>query len=371
MKKLLLVANTSWSMIKFRYSLMKTLVQNGYDVYVIAPYDEYFQEIKNIGCNYYDIKMDNKGSNPIKDIKLIYDLYKLYKQIRPDLIFHYTIKPNIYGSIAAKLGGFKCISVIPGLGYTFINNNLTAKIAKILYKIALKIPLQVWFINEDDKNEFINRKLVNKDKVKVIPGEGVNTKKFKPIKIEKNDNIFKFLFIGRMLEDKGVYEYIEAGEILLKKYNNFEIGLLGYLGVDNPKAISKKRMNEFTKKSYIKYYGSSDDVRSFITQSDCIVLPSYREGISMTLMEAASMEKPLIATNVPGCKNLIDDGINGFLCKVKDSKDLAEKMEKILNLTEDERIKMGKAGREKIIREFDEKIVINKYLVTIEKILNS
>ena len=365
MKKILLVANSSWSMIKFRYSLMNTLVDQGYNLHVIAPYDEYSKDIEAIGCIYHSVKINNKGSNPLKDLQLIYDFYRLYIDIRPDLIFHYTIKPNIYGVIASKFGKFKSISLITGLGYTFINDNITAKIAKILYKVALKIPLEVWFINADDKNEFIHKKLVAANKVRLIPSEGIDTEKFKPIRVQKSNNIFKFLLIGRMLEDKGVYEYIEAGNILSKKYKNFEIGLLGYLGVDNPKSISRKQMDELTKKSYIKYYGAKSDVRQNIAHSDCIVLPSYREGISMTLLESASMAKPLIATNVPGCKEVIDDGINGFLCNVKDGRDLAEKMEKMLNLDEKKRTAMGKVGREKVVTDFNIKVVIDVYLKTI------
>ncbi len=371
MKKILLVANTSWSMIKFRYSLMQTLIKNNFDVYVIAPKDDYSKEIEDIGCKYYDIDIDNKGSNPIKDLKLVYDLYKLYMKIKPDLIFHYTIKPNIYGSFATKIGGFKSISLIPGLGYTFINNNLTAKIAKVLYKVALKVPTLVWFINKDDKNEFIYRMLVDKNKAQLLPGEGINVEKFKPIEVNKNDNIFRFLLIGRMLEDKGVYEYIKAGEILSKKYNDFEIGLVGYLGVDNPKAITKEQMDNLTKMSYIKYHGSKSDVRQSISQSDCIVLPSYREGISMTLMESASMTRPLIATNVPGCKDLVDDGVNGYLCEVRNAEDLADKMEMMLGLSESERVEMGRKGREKMVREFDESIVIGKYLEVINEVTSS
>lgn len=371
MKHIVLVGNTSWSMIKFRYGLMKSLILNGYKVTVVAPKDEYIQDIKDIGCEYREVDIDNKGSNPIKDIKLIYTFQKIYNELEPDLVIHYTIKPNIYGIIAAKISGIKAFAVITGLGYVFINDSIVSTIAKQLYKFSFRFATKVFFINKDDKNEFLNNNLVNKDKIVVIPGEGINTKYFKDINKTKKLNKFKFLLIARMLEDKGVFEYIEAGKILSKKYNNFEIGLLGYLGVDNPKAISKQQMDILIQEDYIKYYSSTNDVKPFISQSDCIVLPSYREGISMTLMESASMAKPLIATNVPGCKELIDDEINGYLCEVKSVKDLALKMEMMLKLSEEERIYMGKKGREKMQREFDKSIVIEKYLNIIKKLIRN
>ncbi len=369
MEKLILTANTSWSMIKFRYGLMKELSRN-YDLYIVAPKDDLTCEIEKLDCTYIDINIDNKGSNPLRDIKLTDDLYKLYKKINPDLVIHYTIKPNVYGSIAAKLANIKSFSVIPGLGYTFINDNLVARIAKILYKIALKFPKKVFFINHDDKNEFISRGLVDKNKVDILPGEGVDTNSFKPFKKKKEDDKFRFLLIARMLYDKGVGEYVEASKILSNKYPEVEFGLLGYLDVDNPKAISNVQMDEWTKQDNVKFYGSTNDVKGFIVESDCVVLPSYREGISMTLLESSAMEKPIIATNVVGCRDVVDDGINGYLCEVKNAKDLATKMEKMMDLSEEQRMQMGKKGREKVLEEFDERIVINKYLQNINQALS-
>lgn len=370
MNKIILVANASWTMVKFRYGLMKELVKNNYDVYVISPVDQYLTEIENIGCKHIDIKMDNKGSNPINDLKLVYNLYSIYRRIKPDLIIHYTIKPNIYGSFAAKLSGCKSISIIPGLGYTFINENLTAKIAKILYKIALKIPKQVWFINEDDKNEFINRTLVSKDKVYIINSEGIDLEYFKSQKQNKKSRKFKFLVIARILKDKGIYEYIEAIKILQHKYNDIEYQLLGSLNAINPTSIQEKEVEHWVNNKIINYLGETKDVRPYIENVDCVILPSYREGKGMSLVEGAAMERPLIATNVPGCKDVVDDGVNGYLCKANNAQDLANKMKMMINLSDNERISMGIAGREKVAREFDEKIVINKYLESIKEILN-
>lgn len=368
MKKIIMVGNTTWSMIKFRKGLIKKLIELNYEITIISPLDKHVEEIKELGCNYVDIDIDNKGANPVKDIKLIFELKKIYLNIKPDLIIHYTIKPNIYGTIASRLCNIKSFAVVTGLGFTFINQNLISKIAKLLYKISFNFSTKVFFINEDDKKEFLERKLVNSKKIVSIPGEGINTKFFKNDDYKYTNNKFKFLLIARMLWDKGVGEYVEAAKML--RNENIEFGLLGYLDVSNPSAISKDQMNIWGKDSSIKYYGSTDDVRNFIIQSDCVVLPSYREGISMTLMESASLSKPLIATNVPGCKDLIDDEINGFLCEVKDSQSLLDKMKKMYNISNIERENMGKAGRKKMMKEFDEKIVITKYIKIIKEVIS-
>ncbi|MBD3795972.1 MAG: glycosyltransferase family 4 protein [Epsilonproteobacteria bacterium] len=368
-KKIIFVGNTSWSMIKFRKGLLKKLVKLGFEVTVVSPFDDYCEEIISLGCKYQKIMIDNKGSNPLKDIRLIIDLKKIYEQIKPDLIIHYTIKPNIYGTIAAKLSHIKSFAVVTGLGFTFINDTFVSKIAKLLYKFSFQFSDKVFFINKDDRKEFIDGKLITANKTFLIPSEGISIELFYPESTVKNTEEFRFLLIARMLWDKGVGEYVEAAKVLKRKDLKVEFGLLGYLDVANPKAISKEQMNSWVNDGFVKFYGSTDNVKSFISKSDCIVLPSYREGISMTLMESASMEKPLIATNVPGCKDVVDDGINGFLCEVKNAQDLADKMEMMLKLTSEERRAMGKAGREKMIREFDEKIVIDKYLEAIESVL--
>lgn len=369
MKKIILVGNTTWSMIKFRFGLIKKLVNQGYEVTVVSPFDKHVSDIKSLECHYEKIDMDNKGTNPINDIKLIYKFKSIYEKINPDLIIHYTIKPNIYGTLAAKILGIKSIAVVTGLGYTFINDTFISKIAKLLYKFSFQFSEKVLFINEDDKKEFIDNKLVVKNKMIVIPSEGVNTDFFKNNNEKKEGKKFKFLLIARMLWDKGVLEYVDAAETLKKQFKNVEFGLLGYLDVDNPKAITRQQMDIWLNDGNIKFYGSTDNVKKFIEESDCIVLPSYREGISMTLMESASMSKPLIASNVPGCKDLIDDHINGYLCEARNSKDLAKKMEKMLNLTEKERVIMGESGRKKMISEFEEKIVIDKYFKIMKEIL--
>jgi len=368
-KKIAIVSNTSWSLFNFRLNLVRALKGQGYKVVLIAPYDEYSDRLSE-EFEYHDVWMNNKGTNPKEDLKTTRKFYKLYKQIKPDIVLHFTIKPNIYGTIACSLLNIKIVNNIAGLGTLFIKQNFITKIAKYLYKYSQKKADRVFFQNRDDYDMFIAQRLVDEEKCDVLPGSGIDTKKFLPVKNNKKDSTFRFLLIARMIWDKGVGEYVEAARIIKQKYKDVEFELLGFLDVKNKSSISREQVQTWTKEGIIRYLGVSDNIEGEIAYADCVVLPSfYREGTPRTLLESASMEKPIITTDSVGCRDVVDDGINGYLCKVKDAKDLADKMEIMLGLSEEERIVMGKAGREKMIKEFDEKIVIDKYLKAIELIL--
>ena len=368
MKRIVLVSNTSWSMIKFRLGVIKSLVKDGHEVIIIAPRDKHSNDFEALGCYYIELSMDNKGSNIFNDIKMVYKLQKAYKRLNPDLIFHYTIKPNIYGSFASKISKKKSIAVITGLGYTFIHDTITAKIAKFLYKSSLKYAQKVWFINIEDKNKFTLAKLVPVEKMQLLPSEGINVEAFVPIKVQKTDNVFRFVLIARLLWDKGVGEYVKAAKIISKKYSNVEFQLVGFIDAENPKAITQEQVDDWVEKGYVNYLGPTDDVKPFIAAADCVVLPSYREGVSMILMEAAAMKKPIIATNVPGCRDLVNNGVTGYLCRMRDYHDLSLKMDKMLHLSEKERKKMGKKARKFMVEEYNENLVIDMYRHTIKKL---
>ena len=365
--KIAIVTNNSWYAWNMRANLGRAFKNNGYDVFFVCPYDKYSENIKK-EFEYIDVKVRSKGTNPFYDLKTIYNFYVIYKKIKPDIILHYTIKPNIYGTIVSGILNISTINNITGLGTLFIKQNIITKIAKFLYKFSQKKSTKIFFQNQDDFNMFVEEGLVQKEKCDLLPGSGVDVEKFIPIE-KKNDGIFRFLLISRMLWDKGIGEYVESAKIIKEKYQNVEFQLLGFLGVENPTAISKKQMDIWVKTGIVNYLGTSDDVRVEIGKVDCVVLPSYREGMSRSLLESCSMAKPIIATNVVGCKQVVDDGINGYLCEVRNAQDLADKMEKMFNISNEERMQMGLKGREKIKKEFDEKIVINKYLKSIEKII--
>ena len=366
MNKLVIASNTSWSLFNFRLGMARSLKESGYEVILMAPFDEYSQILEE-EFEYHNIYMNNKGTNPKEDIKTLIGFYNVFKKIKPDIVLNYTIKPNIYGNIACALLGIKTINNISGLGTVFIKESLVTKLVKWLYKYSLSKSSKVFFQNSDDRDLFIQNKLVQRDKCDLLPGSGIDTNKFILIEYKNEDGIFKFLLIARMLWDKGVGEYLEAAKIVKSKYPNVEFQLLGLLDVANNTAISKEQMQEWVNKGLVNYLGKTDNVKEFIKKADCVVLPSYREGTPRALLESASMSKPLIATNVPGCKEVVDDGINGYLCEVRNTQDLADKMEMMLNLSKNERKAMGKAGRVKMVDEFDEGIVVDKYLRSIEK----
>ena len=360
--KIFFTANVLWDIYIFRGGVIKALVEAGHDVTVVAPYETRVDIKKELGVKVININLNKRGMNPVEDLKLLHELYKIYKQEKPDIVFHYTIKANIYGTLAAHFAKIKSVAVLTGLGYAFVTDSLVSKIAKFLYKISLPMAEEVCVLNEDDKNLLVSEKIIKAEKVFILPGEGVNTEKFAPMKKSENHNKKTvFLMIARAFFDKGVKEYVEAAEKIKSLYPDTEFEFLGALGGNSVAGIDEAQMKSFVDKGIINYLGTVNDVREIIKNADCIVLPSYREGISRTLLEGGSMEKPLIATNVTGCKNIILDNVTGFLAEPKNSEDLAEKIEKFLSLSEKEREEMGKAGRKYIQENFDEKIVIDIY----------
>ncbi|WP_345987962.1 glycosyltransferase family 4 protein [Sulfurimonas sp. HSL1-2] len=358
-----IVINTSWNIYNFRRGLVKALQAEGHRIVCIAPRDDYSEKLQALGCAYREISMNNKGTNPLEDARLIRDFYRLFKEVRPDVLLQYTIKPNIYGSMAAGLLGIPVISNISGLGTVFINDNLASKIAKMLYKTALRIPKKVFFQNVQDRELFIHSKLVKAEKTGLLPGSGIDSTRFAPRPARVSDGIVRFLFIARLVRDKGIMEYAEAAKMINQQFNAQKVKfmILGAYYPGNPTAITETEMKAWEAEGTVEYLGTSDDVASVIAGIDCVVLPSYREGLSRVLLEAAAMAKPIVTTDVPGCREVVDDSVNGYLCQVKDTGSLAEAMMKMLRLTEVQRSAMGQKGREKVCREFDEQIVIDRY----------
>jgi glycosyltransferase involved in cell wall biosynthesis len=370
MKKnhILLSANNTWSIYNFRKGLIKEFLSNGISVTILAPWDECSVLLGEMGCTVYPLPLKAKGINPISDLIYFIRYVKYVLKLAPDLIINYTIKPNIYGSIAAKIVNVPSLSIITGLGYAFMQNNAFTKFVRVLYSIALKYPLEVWFLNSDDREIFLKYKLINKEKACILDSEGVDVEYYSPQQlIPKNDNVV-FLLICRMLWDKGVAEYILAAAEIKKQYENVIFQMLGETGVDNPSAIQYKDVKGWEDEGLIEYLGKTSDVRDYIAMADCVVLPSYREGVPRTMLEAGAMAKPLIATDVPGCREVIVDGETGYLCNVKDSEDLAKKMRLIINATEDERKNIGIASRRYIISRFSERKIVDHYYAFLNKI---
>lgn len=369
--KIVLSSNTSFSLYNFRLGLMRRLKSLGYEVIAVAPRDEYTEELLKEGFECFEVKnLSRKGKNPLKDLKLFWEYFRLFQKIKPDLVINYTIKPNIYGGFAESVLGIPYINVVTGLGYVFVRRGGLAQLVKFLYWLSFRRSKFVIFLNPEDRKELNG--VVPERKVVEIPGEGVNTEHFSPSQckeIEKDK--FIFLFVGRFLKDKGILEIVSAGEILYQKRKDFEIWLLGGLDEGNPKSISTEELEKIKKLPFIQVLPFARDIRPFLCNCDCVVLPSYREGLPRSLLEAMAMEKPIITTDAPGCREACLNGINGFLVKPKDVESLYRAMLEMFELSQEERLKMGKEGRRLVEDRFSEEIVIERYLSLIKMIGSS
>lgn len=368
MPKVMIAVNSAWNLVNFRQGLIRSLVAAGHEVVAVAPEDDYAPRLQALGCRYLPLPMDNQGTHPLRDAMLLWRFIQVLRRERPDVFLGYTVKPNVYGSLAARMLGVPVINNIAGLGAVFITEGWITRIVRHLYRLALSGSAKVFFQNDDDRQLFITRRMVSAPKADLLPGSGINLARFLPSPLPKGLRV-QFLLVARMLWDKGVGEYVEAARMLRRRGVDADFYLLGFLDVQNPAAISKTQMAEWVAEGTVRYLGTSDDVRKEVTYADCVVLPSYREGTPRTLLEAAAMARPIVTTDAVGCREVVDDGVNGYLCRVKDAADLAEKMEKICKMPPSEREAMGLRGRQKVSLEFDESIVIQKYLDAIDSVL--
>lgn len=364
-------ANTSWYLYNFRKNTILTLIKQGYKVIAIAPEDGYSSKLSELGCEFIHINIDQGGTNPIRDIQTFFNFYRIYKKKNIDVVLNFTPKNNIYSTLAANLNGTKSINNIAGLGILFINESITSKIARFLYKISQSKASKLFFQNEDDRRLFLEKKITTNVPTDRLPGSGVDLSRF-TLTPAPDDNKVKFLLIARMLYDKGIQQYVDAARSLKQKYgDNVELCLLGFLDVNNPSAVSTSDMNSWVDEGIINYLGVSDNVEQEIAKVDCMVLPSYyREGVPKSLLEAGAMGKPIVTTDNVGCRETVDDGINGYLCEPRSSESLTEKLDLIIQMSHEQRLEMGRKSREKIQNEFDEKLVIDKYIQAIGECLN-
>jgi len=365
--KIAIVLNTSWNIYNFRLGLIQSLLKYGHEVTAVAPYDEYSSKLIDLGCKYEKVTMDSRGANPIKDFGLIIELFRIYRRIRPDIILHFTIKPNIYGTFAARLLGIPTINNVCGLGTVFLNGGIVSFIAKMMYKLAFKYPRKVLFQNDQDRNLFINENLIKEDISELVPGSGINLTKFIPADLPNNKE-FTFLLISRLIHDKGIVEYIEAIKELNRRGLKAKYQILGAIDEEHRRGIRAEIINSWIKDGLIEYLGRVPDVRNYIKNADCIVLPSYREGTPRTLLEAASMARPIVTTNVAGCNNVVKDNYNGFLCNLMDIQDLANTMEKMLKLSFEKRKVFGLKGRALVEKAYNENVIIDKYKDLVSKV---
>jgi glycosyltransferase involved in cell wall biosynthesis len=369
-KRVLISVNSSWNIYNFRAGLIRGLTGDGYEVIAAAPADEYSPQLQELGCHFVSLPMDGNGQSPRRDALLFVRYVRLLRSRRPDVFLGYTIKPNIFGSLAAHLLGIPVINNVPGLGTVFVRETGVTKLVKALYRFALRPSKTVFFQNAESRDLFTRLKLVRSEQAALLPGSGVDLEKFKP-PIEApesaNPSAPVFLLLGRLFQEKGVGEYVEAARLVKERFPQARFQILGFLEGSVQRAISRAQMDAWVSDGSVEYLGSASDVRPAIAAADCIVLPSrYPEGTPHALLEAAAMAKPIVTTDMPGCRNTVDDGVSGFLCAPQDAKDLAAKLGAFLSLDSSARARMGQAGRLKAEREYDERIVVRRYIAAIE-----
>jgi len=367
--KIVISSNTAWSIFNFRASLIKKLVSLGHEVVVVCPKDRYAEKLSKIGCIVYDIGIDNKGINPINDLWTLVKFYQCYQIVSADLVMQFTIKPVIYGTFAATLLRIPVINTITGLGTAFISGRLLKKTVEILYFLTLRYSKKVFFQNRDDYAEIVGRGLAKDRNSVIVSGSGIDLNHFCPWpSVGHNNNAPVFLFIGRMLRDKGISEFAEAARNIKRENPLAEFRVLGPMGNQNRTGIGREEIDIWRKDGFVKYLGETDDVRPYIAEADCVVLPSYREGLPRSLLEAAAMERPVITTNAPGCRDAVLDGVSGLMCRVRSVEDLEGKMSIFCRMSSCEKEKMGKEGRRLVESKFSENTVISMYVKSIQEI---
>ena len=324
------------------------------------------------GAHYIELGLNNYSTNPFSDLKLLFQFFRLNRKYQFDHIFHYTIKPNVYGSIAAKLAGIDHhLAITTGLGRMFrFEHWFTQYISVGLYKMAAWCTDEVWFLNQNDQDVFVKMGIAPLEKCKVIPSEGIDTQKFRSIKKYKESPITRFLFAGRLLKEKGIEEYVEAAKIIKERYAKVRFEVLGYLDERNSDSIKGEQIKKWQQEGIIKYLGSTEDVRPYLDRADCVIFPSYyQEGISRILMESASMFTPTITTDNVGCSDIVVHNWNGFLCEQKSIDSLVDRIQEFLALNYKERFIMGNRSRELIKKKFSEEQIIGIYHQCVEQAL--
>ena len=360
MFKVVLSANSSWYLFNYKLGLINKLLKN-YDVYCISPKDKYTKYLKKIGVKYYNINLNTIGINPFKEFQTIRNLFKILNKIKPDLLLNFTIKNNIYGTVYGYLSKKPYANNTAGLGNVFINKNIIFYLIRKVYNFCLKNSNYIFTQNKDDYDYLIKYLKIHKKKICLIPGAGIKLNiKQKLFKVQKK-NEFTFLYLGRFIKNKGIIDLYKAFNNISQINNSAKLVMVGFKYNDNSQ-ISNKFINLIKKNKSIKIINFTHNTKGLIANCDCLVLPSYREGMPKTLLEAGLNKKISIASNVPGCRDVIIDNFNGYLFEAKNSEDLEKKMKKVLSLKKIKLRKMGNNAKRNVIKNFDEKIVITKTL---------
>ena len=359
--KILILGNSCVGLYKFRKELLQKLVEDN-EVFISIPDGVFIPQLKEIGCKFIDTPIERRGTNPFKDLELLNRYNQMIKDINPDVVLTYTIKPNVYGGLACQKNNVPYICNVTGLGSAVENGGLMQLITTTLYRLGLRKAHKVFFQNQDNL-DFMKNKNIVKDNYDLIPGSGVNLNQYKLFDYPKKDTI-DFVYVGRMMEEKGFGLYIKAAEYIKNKHPETRFHICGAYEDD-----FKEKVEELIKNNILVFHGLVDDMTEIYKQVDCTIHPTYYpEGMSNVLLESLACGRPIITTDRPGCKEIVDDQINGFVVKQQDLDSLMEKIEKFISLSYEDRKQMGINGRKKVEELFDRNIVINKYIQEINKV---
>lgn len=363
-RKILFCDNVLWGLVNFRGSVIRHFVQQGDEVVLVAPQDD--ESIMKVdipeGVRYVPVRLNRCSRNPFTDLIYCAHLYRIYRKEHPDYIFHYTIKPNVYGSIAARLAGINCTGMVAGLGYGLLGDGMLSRLLAVMYRYAFKYVSSIFVLNKFNYQYLLDHKFCTSAQLRLFKGgEGVDLSAYPYVREESGSPVV-FLMVGRVLYDKGYREYVQAAKIVKQQYPDVRCQLLGMLDETYPAHVDEEELKRDVEEGTIEYLASTNDVMQYLGRSGVVVvLPSYFEGLSRSLMEACAVGRPIIATDIPGCRETVDEGKNGFLVKVKDSSSLAEGMLRYLSLSDAEKQAFSRHSRKKAEETFDVRQVIKEY----------
>lgn len=367
--RICITVNAAWNVWNFRRPLVRALIDAGHSVHVLAPYDETVEDLLAMGCAFTHLPMSRKGLNPLLEMALLVRFCRTFQRLRPDAVLSFTVKNNIFGSLASALFSIPFVPNVTGLGTAFLSEGVLQRVSIMLQRLAFRRCPVVFFQNEDDRDLFVESRIVTVHQARVLPGSGIDLEAFMPVAAAGRPEPL-FLFVGRLLRDKGVIELAEAARIVRTARPDVTVQILGAFDHANRSAISRAEVDEWVRQGSIVYLGQADDVRPHVAKADCVVLPSYREGAPRTLIEAAAMARPAIATDVPGCRAVVENELTGLLCAVRDANSLAKAMLRFCDFDSEERAAMGDAARRKMEQEFSADLITEEYMNSLSKLVS-
>lgn len=361
--KILVLANDGVGLYNFRRELLEELIRQGHDISISLPRNSAIPKLEALGCTFVDTTIDRRGTNPGRDLSLLLAYVRMIRNRQPDLVLAYTVKPNIYGGLACRILKTPYIANITGIGSSLVNGGPLQSLVLFLYRLGLKSSACVFFQNEPNRDLFVRERVVAEEKTHIIPGSGVNLEQHRFEEYPEDSDRVAFLYVGRMMREKGLEELLEASARVKEKHADVQFHLVGECEEDY-----KARLEAATQAGIVHFHGYSDDVHAFIRQSHATILPSYHEGTSNVLLESAASGRPVLASKVAGCQETFDEGVSGLGFEAKDARSLEQAILNFIGLPYEEKKRMGIAGRRKMENEYDRRIVIRRYLTEIDRI---